>query len=82
MANNLSDCKINGQLISPDIESVSYKSNGKTLDGTIWLTAPFIEPPLNDTIDTYQETFQIDILDDNSSFRRLYSDKDGRNWYF
>ncbi len=41
MAKNLSYCKINGKFISPDIESISYMSDGKTLNGTIWLTAPF-----------------------------------------
>lgn len=67
MADNLSECKVNGQFISPDIESVSYKSDGKMLDGTIWLTAPFTEPPVNDSIDSYQESVEFDQQNQNLS---------------
>ncbi len=77
MANNLSECKSKGQFISPDIESISYKSDGKTLDGTIWLTAPFIEPPVNDTVDNYQEALQIDMRDDNISLENYTIIKTG-----
>jgi hypothetical protein len=77
MANKMSDCKINGQFISPDIESVSYKSDGKTLDGTIWLTAPFMEPPINDTIDTYQEELRIEEQNQNLSFENYTLVKTG-----
>ena len=77
MANNMSDCKINGQFNSPDIESVSYSSDGKTLDGTIWLTAPFIEPPMNDTIDTFQEELQIEEQNQNLSFENYTLVKKG-----
>jgi hypothetical protein len=69
MAKNLSYCKINGKFISPDIESISYMSDGKTLNGTIWLTGPFREPPVNDTIDTYQEAMDIKIRDENLSLQ-------------
>jgi len=65
MSNNLSDCKIDGRFISPDIESISYKSNGKTLDGNIWLTDPFLEPPVNDTLDTFQEELIINVTEEN-----------------
>ncbi|MGH9973801.1 MAG: hypothetical protein ACRD93_07870, partial [Nitrososphaeraceae archaeon] len=78
MANKTSDCKINGQFISPDIESVSYKSDGKTLDGTIWLTAPFIEPPINDTIDTYQEELRIEEQNQNLSLENYMLVKKGQ----
>jgi hypothetical protein len=69
MAKNLSYCKINGKFISPDIESISYMSDGKTLNGKIWLTTPFREPPVNDTIDTYQEAMDIKIRDENLSLQ-------------
>lgn len=67
MARNLSDCKIDGKFISPDIESISYMSDGKTLEGTIWLTAPFRDPPANDTVDIYQDQMNIDIRNENLS---------------
>ena len=67
MASNLSDCKVNGRFISPDIESISYMSDGKTLNGTIWLTAPFRESPSNDTIDSFQESININIRKENLS---------------
>lgn len=67
MARNLSDCKINGKFISPDIESISYMSDGKTLEGTIWLTGPFKDPPANDTVDVFQEQMNIDIKNENYS---------------
>jgi hypothetical protein len=67
MARNLSVCKINGKFISPDIESISYMSDGKTLEGTIWLTAPFRESPANDTIDIFQEQMNINIRNENLS---------------
>lgn len=31
----------------PDISSVTYHSDGKTLNATIWLSSPFIDPPQN-----------------------------------
>jgi hypothetical protein len=67
MAKNLSDCKINGKFISPDIESISYMSDGKILEGTIWLTGPFRDPPANDTVDVFQEQMNIDIKNENYS---------------
>jgi hypothetical protein len=59
-AKNISECKLgNGEFVSPDLGSVSYISNGKTLNATVWLTSPFKEPPLSDSVDPYQEQFEI-----------------------
>ena len=52
-AKDMSQCKIGGKFVSPSIESVSYISDGKTLDATVWLNKAFEEPPLRDTIDIY-----------------------------
>ena len=86
MANNLSECKVNGQFISPDIESVSYMSNSKTLNGTIWLASPFIESPINDTIDTYHESLELDVQNQNLSLADYSvvktSEIGERNWHF
>ncbi len=60
-ARGLSECKQGTDFISPDIQSVSYISDGKTLNATIWLTDEFEEPPLNDTLDTFQEQLAISV---------------------
>jgi hypothetical protein len=69
-AKNASECKIQNNGISsnngfsiPDIESVSYISDGKTLNASMWLTSAFNEPPVNYTVDVYQEQVEIRILD-------------------
>src|SRR5215213_3866645 len=31
----------------PDISSITYLSNGTTLNATLWLSSPFMEPPSN-----------------------------------
>jgi hypothetical protein len=49
------------EFFSPDIQSVSYISDGKHLNGTIWLTSDFIEPSTKDSIDTFQEELVINI---------------------
>ena len=49
------------EFFSPDIQSVSYISNKKYLNGTIWLTSDFIEPSILDSIDTFQEELGIKI---------------------
>jgi hypothetical protein len=36
-----------GHLHPPDISSVTYLSNGTTLNATLWLSSPFEEPPSN-----------------------------------
>jgi hypothetical protein len=73
-SNNLSDCKINNHFVSSDIQSVSYISDGKDLNTTVWLTSPFEEPPLNDTIDTFQEQLKITISNTNLTLNE-YIDK-------
>jgi hypothetical protein len=57
----------------PDIQSVSYDSDGKNLNATLWLNSQFREPPLNDTIDTFQEELNITVSDTNSTVQE-YSD--------
>jgi hypothetical protein len=74
IANNLSECKINNDFISPDVQSVSYISNGKTLNATVWLTSPFEEPPSNDTVDIFQEQFKVTIAKTNLTLNE-YIDK-------
>ena len=44
---NLQDCTPTKQHRFYDISAVSYFSNGKTLNATIWLYHPLIQPPLN-----------------------------------
>jgi len=60
-AKNISQCKMDGKFITPSIESVSYISNGKFLNATLWLTSPFIEPPINDTLDAYPGQVEIKV---------------------
>ncbi len=44
---NLEDCTTREQHRFYDISAVTYSSNGKTLNATIWLYYPLIQPPLN-----------------------------------
>jgi hypothetical protein len=60
-AKNISQCKIGDKFASPDIESISYISNGKILNATVWLTSNFEEPPLKDNIDIYPEQLKIKV---------------------
>jgi hypothetical protein len=60
-ANNITQCKIGDKFISPDIQSVSYISNGKTLNATVWLKSNFEEPPLKDNIDIFPEQLKIKV---------------------
>ena len=60
-ANDVSECKTNNDSFPPDIRSVSYISDGKDLNSTIWLSSPFEEPQLNDTIDIFQEEVKVTI---------------------
>jgi hypothetical protein len=59
-AKDISQCKIGGNFVSPSIQSVSYISDGETLDATVWLNKAFEEPPLRDTIDIYPPT-QLEV---------------------
>jgi hypothetical protein len=60
-ADNLSECITNNTFIPSDIRSVSYISDGRDLNVTVWLSNPFVEPPLNDTLDTFREGLNITI---------------------
>jgi hypothetical protein len=60
-ADGSSECGIDENFIAPDIQSVSYVSDGKNLTATVWLTSQFKEPPLNYTIDTFQEELMVTI---------------------
>jgi hypothetical protein len=61
-ADRLSQCmKYDNNFVTSDIDSVSYISDGKRLNTTVWLTAPFDPISKNDTIDTYQENLKIKI---------------------
>ena len=72
-ANNISECVAGeNKFFSPDIESVSYISNGNVLNATVWLTDSFKEPPSKDTLDIYQEQMKIKIsnLTKNTSLEK------------
>ena len=59
-AANSSECTtINNESISSDIESVSYISDGRKLNATIWFNQPFTDPPTQDSIDEFQEFLEI-----------------------
>jgi hypothetical protein len=64
---DVSECKVNGtdEFFSPDIDSISYISNGTILNATVWLTSPFEEPHLNDSLDIYQEKLKVTISNTN-----------------
>ena len=71
--NNMSECVAGeNNFFSPDIESVSYISDGNVLNATVWLTDSFKEPPLKDTLDIYQEQMKIKIsnLTKNTSLEK------------
>jgi hypothetical protein len=72
-ANNISECiSDENKFFSPDIESVSYISDGNVLNATVWLTDSFKEPPSNDTLDIYQEQMKIKVsnLTKNTSLEK------------
>jgi hypothetical protein len=56
---NLTECQIYKDYLIPDIESVSYTSDGNKINATIWLTEDFKEPILQHPIDTSQEELQV-----------------------
>lgn len=60
---DISECKLgNGKFVSPDIESVSYVSDGKVLNATVWLTDPFEQQsPSNNINYPYQEQLQVKV---------------------
>jgi hypothetical protein len=64
-ADDSSECGIDENFVAPDIQSVSYVSDGKNLTATVWLTSRFEEPPLNYTIDTFQEELMVTISNTN-----------------
>jgi hypothetical protein len=64
-ADDSSECEVDKDFIPPDIQSVSYVSDGKNLTATMWLTSQFEEPPLNYTIDTFQEELMVRISNTN-----------------
>jgi hypothetical protein len=66
-ANNSSECEIDDRNgASSDIQSVSYFSDGKNLTAVMWLSSPFDESLLNDTIDIFRKQLQIKITHNNS----------------
>jgi len=80
-ATNRDYCVENTSLLSPDIESLSYQSNGKTLNGTMWLSSIFHEPPINDTLalyDPFQERISIIVraVDGNETLEHFNTNYD------
>ena len=52
-AENKQECIVEGQkggFPSPDIEGISYFSDGRTLNATVWLSSPFKEHIVNGTL--------------------------------
>ncbi|MGE5705624.1 MAG: hypothetical protein ACM3XP_02770 [Nitrososphaerales archaeon] len=70
-----SDCEIFGGYLVPDIESVSYSSDGKILNATIWLSSPFEGTLVNDTIDLYQEELKLSISHAEKTLENYASEK-------
>lgn len=69
-ADNSSECKLtDNDPVLPDIQSLSYSSDGKRFNATTWLTSPFKEPPLNDTLDVFQEEVEIKVSKTNLSLQ-------------
>ena len=80
-AQDISECKTfggNNSYFSPDIESVSYISDGNTLNATVWLTDPFEEPPLTDKLDTFQENLVLRITQTNLTLEDYTNVKRGQ----
>jgi hypothetical protein len=65
----ITECQIFDDYLIPDIESISYSSDGKRLNATMWLTSPFTSPLSNDTLDIYQEDFKIKISKTNGTLQ-------------
>jgi hypothetical protein len=66
LAKNTGECKIQYGPRPPTISAVTYLSDGKTLNATLWLSNPLIQPPSNARILPH-------LIDDN--FLVLYSQK-------
>lgn len=47
LAKNAAECKVQQVPRPPTISAVTYLSDGKTLNATLWLSNPFIQPPAN-----------------------------------
>ena len=63
LARNESECKTpNGSFAVPDINAVSFISDGKTLNITIWLSDMFQGPPINATLDSFRERLQLIVV--------------------
>lgn len=51
IAKNITDCRReDGKSYLPDIVAVTYFSDGRVLNATLWLSSSFVEPPLNRTV--------------------------------
>ncbi|HSF51628.1 MAG TPA: hypothetical protein VLA74_12780 [Nitrososphaeraceae archaeon] len=67
IAKNKSECMTDSnKFYSPDIESVSYVSDGKKLNASLWLATPLYESPINDTLDKFQESLKLDIQNEKN----------------
>lgn len=57
---SIEECKDeNGNFISPDIAAVSYLSDGKTLDVTLWLSSAFRDPATSDSLWTVESLKEV-----------------------
>ena len=61
-ARNEAECKTPNGNLPPDINAVSFISDGQTLNSTIWLSDKFQEPPINTTLDSFRERLQIIVV--------------------
>ena len=70
-AKEMSDCNSTGSYFFPDIESISYHSDGTFLNSIIWLSDEFQEPVRN-SLDMYQEEVNILIKDNNKTLEQYF----------
>jgi photosystem II reaction center protein PsbP len=60
---NESECKTpNGNFSIPDMNAVSFISDGKTLNSTIWLLDKYQKPPTNSTLDSFRDRLQLIVV--------------------
>jgi hypothetical protein len=63
-----------------DVESVSYYSDGKTLDSTFWLSAPFRERPIGHN-PVYGMLISVDPIEPSlQGYYNYYIYFDGKSW--
>lgn len=72
-AKNITECGTDTYFFSPDIESISYQSDGKTLNCIIWLTDELSNEILDSlhSIDVYQEELRV-LIKNNTTLEQYF----------